>query len=93
MQTAGRGVGLFGKLTSAGIYQSARTCSAVPLLVALSFFLTLVQRVRADTHNLTHREVHTEIVNPLTVKLPVVDAVDNRFIRLSTAQGLSLIHI
>jgi len=93
MQTAGRGVGLFGKLTSAGIHQSARRCSAVPLLVALSFFLTLVQSTLADNHKLTHREEPTEIVNLQTVRLPIVDAVDNRFIRLSTAQGASQIKV
>jgi ligand-binding sensor domain-containing protein len=49
-----------------------------------------------STRPATALEAHTKIsvrINPQAVRLPIVDAMDNRFVRLSTTQGVSQIKV
>jgi len=49
--------------------------------------------VCADDHAAAHNAGSKVRINPQAVRLPIVDAVDNRFVRLSTAQGVSQIKV
>ena len=49
--------------------------------------------VRADDYAAAHNAGSKVRINPQAVRLPIVDAVDNRFVRLSTAQGVSQLKV
>ena len=59
------------------------------LLLCLCLVGTGAVSVRADDHAAAHDGESKVRINPQPVRLPIVDAADNRFVRLSTAQGVS----
>ena len=52
-----------------------------------------VARICADDHAAAHNAGTKVRINPQAVRLPIVDAVDNRFVRLTTVQGVSQLKV
>ena len=68
-----------------------RLCLALCLCLASGAIPSLCVADQPAPH---HSGLEVSIsINPQPVKLPIVDATDNRFVRLSTAEGLSQIKV
>lgn len=73
---------------------SSRVSIAIAL-IALVLATRPATALDADTKtkDLVHTKWSGVRINPEAVRLPIVDSVDNRFVRLSTAQGVSQIKV
>jgi hypothetical protein len=62
-------------------------------MLYLCWFSGVVTQLRAGDHRAVRDQVEAANVVPRPIRLPLVAATDNRFVRLSTAQGLSQIKV
>jgi ligand-binding sensor domain-containing protein/signal transduction histidine kinase len=63
--------------------------SVLPSLFCLCWFSGVVPRLWAGDNRALRDKVQLANVSPRRIRLPIIDAADNRFVRISTAQGLS----
>src|SRR6266478_2375966 len=68
---------------------ASRIRGALLSALSLSCFSGVVLQVQADDQSIPRSAVQQALVNPRTIRLPVIEGKDIRFTRLSTENGLS----